>query len=549
MFSRISRENVKRSTNLGAIIYQREERELSGIIMEQPRWGTPSKLQRVDSPLINNLWTHRTPMKQKNEMQLRRSLESHNQNNAQSLPFTGLPTHVTPPSKLRKLITRNPFEPDLINRLHLPVISPNVFAKVSSPMQESPGFKWSIDELARINPATIEEFPVHQIHSPDPELEIKAQAAIDRFFKQNHIIPSPWDVRQKENKPSLDTPNRPLDDLNSTKDLSKSRKDVWSQTVLSLPFDLPQNVEEALKPFFTFTQEQNTDGDDVNLSNNSLRRKLFFNHDECADNDSFISLSPVKTGNSMTLPCSPPQSGIFVHGTPLKKLLQIRQNNKSSAVKCKSVSPPDMSPIPTTENNVLYEKIARSSRSAIRLDFTMDMSIDNAVAEKSENSIKDTSLDENNMDNREIIIVHNDKTNVCDSVNMEELPRCIDSADTNTVYFDAVLFNDKGHNNDIDLKIKTEIESSMQESHKQSNAMFGTFDQQSISNSVQDTGYQTYSMNNTMHTVDSYSNISMNYKTHWNERQVTSKDNNTQLSWRENIGNVFSSTPSKRNKN
>lgn len=148
-------------------------------------------------------------------------------------------------------------------------------------------------------------------------------------------------------------------------------------------------------------------------------------------------------------------------------------------------------------------------------------------------------------DNHEKIIV-NDKTNVCDSINMEELPRCTDSTKANNNFN---IFNDQGHNNGIDLKITTEIESSRQESHKQSNAMFGTFDQQSISNSVQDTGYQTYSMNSTMHTVDSYNNISMNYKTHGNERQVTSKVNNTQLSWRENIENVFSSTPSKCNKN
>lgn len=46
-----------------------------------------------------------------------------------------------------------------------------------------------------------------------------------------------------------------------------------------------------------------------------------------------------------------------------------------------------MSPIHTTENNVLHEKIAGSSRSAIRLDFTMDMSIDNVIVEKSENLI------------------------------------------------------------------------------------------------------------------------------------------------------------------
>lgn len=151
-------------------------------------------------------------------------------------------------------------------------------------------------------------------------------------------------------------------------------------------------------------------------------------------------------------------------------------------------------------------------------------------------------------DNHEIIIMHNDETNVFNSINMEELPRCTNSANMDTVYFDAVLFNNKEDDNDMDLKIKTEIKNSMQKSHKQNNTMFGTFDQQSISNSVQDTGYQTYSMNSTMHTVDSCSNISVNYKTRRNE-QVISKNNNTQLSWRENIESVFSSTPSKCNKN
>jgi len=141
-------------------------------------------------------------------------------------------------------------------------------------MQQSPGFTWNIDELAHLKPVRIEESPVQQVYSPDLELETKAQAAIDRFFKQNQIIPSPWDARQKESKP-LDTPNRPSKDLNSTQELSKPTKDgetnersifrnqsifiattflAWSQTVLSLPLDLPLNVEEVLKPFFTFTQ-------------------------------------------------------------------------------------------------------------------------------------------------------------------------------------------------------------------------------------------------------------------------------------------------------
>lgn len=67
-----------------------------------------------------------------------------------------------------------------------------------------------------------------------------------------------------------------------------------------------------------------------------------------------------------------------------QKLLQSRQ--KSSAIKSKSVLSPDMSPIHITDKNVLCEKIARNSRSAIRLDFAMDMSIDNVVMDKSENS-------------------------------------------------------------------------------------------------------------------------------------------------------------------
>jgi hypothetical protein len=61
--------------------------------------------------------------------------------------------------------------------------------------------------------------------SPDPEVEIKAQAAIDRFFQQNQIICSPWDIIKQKDKSfiSMDTPNRPLE-LNSIKEL-KSRKD------------------------------------------------------------------------------------------------------------------------------------------------------------------------------------------------------------------------------------------------------------------------------------------------------------------------------------
>ncbi|XP_024882099.1 protein aurora borealis-like [Temnothorax curvispinosus] len=502
------------------------------------RRDTPNEKRKGENPLACSPWRRGTPVK-RNDNHLKQLTY---QNGAQCLPF-----HMTPPSKLRKFITKNPFEPDLINRLHLSTISPTVFAKVPSPAQHSPGFTWSIEELAHMKPARIEDSPVHQVHSPDLELETRAQAAIDRFFKQNQIIPSPWDVKQ-EGKPllALDTPNRLLNDLNSTQEPSKMTKDAWSQTILSLPLDLPSNVEEVLKPFFNFTQEQNVDSDDVNSSNNSLRRKLFFCHDEGTDNDeSFTSLSPVKMNESMALSCSPPQSGMFVHGTPLKRLQTRRRSNRSSIVMSENLSPPNMSPIHEAENNRLYERVEHCS-SATRLNFMIDMSTDDIAERKDQSSVNGYhSLDMSSReidvkrtgDSDKLIIINNDKTNACDSINMEELPKCINSTD-NIVHSSAVVFSDKEHNK--------ETASFSRENHKRSNIMSGAFEQQSISNSVQDTGYQTHSMNSAMCTIDSY-NTSTNHKTLWNEKIAMSKDY-TQLSWRENIRNVFSSTPSKHNK-
>lgn len=94
--------------------------------------------------------------------------------------------------------------------------------------QESPEFRWSIDELARIRPAKIEESPMQQVSPPDPELEMRAQAAIDRFFKENQIIPSPWLLKEKTCKPYNDVgtpPCRPMDDTSFNKEILKSKKE------------------------------------------------------------------------------------------------------------------------------------------------------------------------------------------------------------------------------------------------------------------------------------------------------------------------------------
>lgn len=323
---------------------------------------------------------------------------------------------------------------------------------------------------------------------------------------------------------------------------------------MSLPLELPQDVEESLKPFFTFTQEQNVDCDDANSSNNSLRRKLFACQDESTDNnDSFTSLSPVKTSESMVLVYSPPQSGMFVHGTPLKMLLQTRRQSNSSSVVISENLSPNISPIHNTENNKLYKRIEHCSSLATRLNFVTDIDTNDTAEGKSSSSINshhslDMSDSESDVkcteENGKWIIINNDRTNACHSVNMEEAKN-INSPD-NTVHSNDIVLNDKEYNNETSLKIAPEVTSFSHKSHKQSNIMSGAFEHQSISNSIQDTGYQTYSMNSIMHTIDSY-NTSMSQKPVWNERIVTSRDI-AQLSWKENMTNVFSSTPSKYNK-
>lgn len=149
---------------------------------------------------------------------------------------------------------------------------------------------------------------------------------------------------------------------------------------------------------------------------------------------------------------------------------------------------------------------------------------------------------EDTEDNRKMTIVNNDKGNLCDFADVE-ISRHIDPI-SDAAQLNSVVLNDKDHNVTSSTTAIEMEKNSMHKSHKQSNTMFGTFDPSSISNSVQDTGYQTYSMNSTVHTVDSYSISMQNHKAQSTEQTVTSK-NDALLSWKEDMLNVFSSTPSK----
>ena len=72
--------------------------------------------------------------------------------------------------------------------------------------------------------------------------------------------------------------------------------------------------------------------------------------------------------------------------------------------------------------------------------------------------------------------------------------------------------------------------------------------QQSAFHSTQDTGYQTYSINNTTNRAENYA-TSVDEEFHWNERLISSEDDLRLLNCKENMKNICSSTPSKFTKN
>lgn len=154
-------------------------------------------------------------------------------------------------------------------------------------------FEWTIDEVSSLNPANVEAHETQFQSINDPETEAKAQAAISSFFKEQIIVPSPVDCPHRDKKLILNFNNSFSESWMAT---VKNKRDGYCQTELTLPPILPKEVEDALRPFFTFTQSQqqtpskdkdcdktvdragggdNNDSIDHDARDASLRRKLF----------------------------------------------------------------------------------------------------------------------------------------------------------------------------------------------------------------------------------------------------------------------------------
>ncbi|XP_059488192.1 uncharacterized protein LOC132204007 [Neocloeon triangulifer] len=241
----------------------------------------------------------------------RRMVGPSQSNSCIKTPDTHKPTSSTPLSsrqnmptpKTPRFIPRNPFDADLISRLHLPICSPNVFNTVVSPTKSLDGdnFDWTIEDVSRIKPAAIEEYPEHQFtNSDDPETESRVQQTLDTFWKaEKHIVPSPWQDSRRSLVQKITIESKP-----------KPSKDVSTQTMISLPLILPPELEKALQPYFrtelgtpispeSMLEEEEEDAQSSFLSQSGLRRKLLFIQEEtlasnCCPSSPIVSMSSMR---------------------------------------------------------------------------------------------------------------------------------------------------------------------------------------------------------------------------------------------------------------
>ena len=250
----------------------------------------------------------------------------------------------------------NPFDAALIERLQSPIFSPSVFSHTKTPAScKTPTFRWNIDELALLKPVNFDELQ-DGMTSFESDVEAHAQAAIDKFFAHNNVIvPSP----QTSEQCHLHSGNKWKNRQNATDILQHTGNsehlfrvseeklpevaDAACQTTLTLPVDFA--LDKLLADFYTFNS---TNDDIAELSNSSLRRKLFSNIDDSSFNLPYLSeVMDIKATPSGISPhvspvrgCRTPDRGssktISVHASGYFSSSPIRNLQKAGAMSCES---------------------------------------------------------------------------------------------------------------------------------------------------------------------------------------------------------------------
>lgn len=231
------------------------------------------------------------------------------------------PINFTP----QRTVPKNPFEYEVEHLEGNIFMSPGVFSMAGSTpaTDEKKAFRWSIEHLAVLHPADIDEMPHQQDphHGHDKETEEKAQRAIDTFFQNNLVAPSPAPGSYVKATPGTGQRLGCLhEELQGSiqKQLpvpskTGTQKEASCQTVLSLPVDF--DINSLLGQFLQ--NQPNQEENQEMLSTSSLRRKLFFQGD-----NSGIALSPVKgySGKEEDVVCASP--AILPSRTPQKQGIQ-----------------------------------------------------------------------------------------------------------------------------------------------------------------------------------------------------------------------------------
>ncbi|KAK3727494.1 hypothetical protein QZH41_018361, partial [Actinostola sp. cb2023] len=246
-------------------------------------------------------------------------------------------------------MTRNPFDSDIEEKSNYPGFSPSMFVDQRTPVnnRKAKEFHWSIEQISRLYPADVDEFPNQDYSSTceRAEDEKAAQDAIEEYFSQDAIVPSPWSANHSAKKVTFsphppDTQYIPNNDCSLDSTYSQHNKvDAGTQTLWSIPVQAVQLDEILGKAFDTSAD------DSRNLSGSLLRRNLFPIDDQVHGSTDKNNNRPTNTKIRSILKTS--KSPVLATSSPLSsnKHCAREQSNIPGTPYCLNVSPIRVSPL------------------------------------------------------------------------------------------------------------------------------------------------------------------------------------------------------------